>query len=819
MDEEFADAVLQEYDKLFKEFEEFYGARASSMAAKETKVRIRADRIEKARVKRLQAEAAKRRIDGQLNYRTAHGKKSPLTAALAQIDAEGLTPEIHPLMAKYQRISLGAYRKLNDALQQFGPGVRSNLAEIGERVAGRVTGTRPDLQATRRASLLNIVRELFGESSGDKAAAEMATAFKETFEWLRLRWNAAGGRIAYRHDFGSPTIHDSVAVRNAGLEEWINFTMPLLDFDRMLDGRTGRALTEPQIRKILSESTYDAITTEGMSKLKMEKVGKGKALYNQRLDHRFLVFKDADSWWTYQERFGNTDPFNLWVSHIERMSREVAAMEEFGPNPNAAVEQMIALAQRQIGPDKAGSVRTKMQNLWDQYTGVGNVPDNRAMARFWGGTRQWVLSSIIGRAIVSAFGDTAFTSMAARLAGIKLVKQHSDFLRQLFFKTKTDVQLQKRLGIVAESAVHMASSLARHHVDVFTPETMQRLADTVVRASGLNIWTETGRMVFEKNFYGLIAESAGQSFDALDPTFRSWLTRFRITPDEWDIIRKTELYDDRGALFFVPENLASRTDIDPKLADDLTTKITWMVEQTKNLAVPMSNLRARAFAVGGRETAPGTPWGEIRRSAFMLKSFSLNIIFHQLRELMTQVNPRTKAEMMAWMFLTTTLIGGLLVLPLKDVFAGKDPREINFDDPKFWLSAFAQGGGFGILGDFLFQDHSRYGHSIGITLGGPVLGLLDDIARTGFNGLKRLAGDEDVDIWKDVARMLRYTPGSNLWYHGLAFQRLVADQVELISGDKARKRFQRRERKLKREFGSDYWWAPGQVAPERRPQF
>ncbi len=46
------------------------------------------------------------------------------------------------------------------------------------------------------------------------------------------------------------------------------------------------------------------------------------------------------------------------------------------------------------------------------------------------------------------------------------------------------------------------------------------------------------------------------------------------------------------------------------------------------------------------------------------------------------------------------------------------------------------------------------------------------------------------------------------------FERMVKDQLEALADPEAPARFHRAERFARREYGQNYFWQPGQVAPE-----
>ena len=58
-----------------------------------------------------------------------------------------------------------------------------------------------------RETLLATVREIFGEATGNEKAAKSGAAFAKAAEYLRERYNRAGGFIPKRNDWGLTLIH------------------------------------------------------------------------------------------------------------------------------------------------------------------------------------------------------------------------------------------------------------------------------------------------------------------------------------------------------------------------------------------------------------------------------------------------------------------------------------------------------------------------------------------------------------------------------------------------------------------------------------
>ena len=311
-------------------------------------------------------------------------------------------------------VERAATRKLYDVLATF----RRNL--IG--------------QTRNKAKLKNMVREVFNEDTGDASAREMAQAWREASEYLRKRFNAAGGQIASRVDWGMPQMHNTLAVRKATFNEWREFILPRLDPEKMVDEQTGLRMT-PEKLELALRDVYETIRTDGMNKVIPSATGQGKSLSKRRTDHRFLVFKNADSWLEYQGKFGNDNPFDTMFGHIKNMSKDIALMEILGPNPKATVNFLKQTIQKQasVAADEAmeNAARrssAKLDTFYLAVTGANNAPiDSRVMATF-AGLRQILQSAQLGAAAISALTDMNFQRMARGFVGLPQAKIVSDYL-------------------------------------------------------------------------------------------------------------------------------------------------------------------------------------------------------------------------------------------------------------------------------------------------------------------------------------------------------------------------------------------------------
>lgn len=789
---------------LFIELEAEYSGsmnrgQAQAQAAKDTFDALKRISIEKKRKKLLQVQAFKNIEKNLRGYRDAAGNANYGKASASLIDAD-VNSNFSSLVQRENAIKQTATAKLYDVLATF----KRNL--IGE--------------VRNKAQLKNMVREVFGQDTGDVSAKEFALAWKEAAEYLRLEFNRAGGSIARRSDWGMPQIHDMVAVGKVSRADWINFVKDKLDLDKMLDETTGLKFTEDRLYFALTD-VYETISSGGLNKVKPDSIVlQGKSISNRRQDHRFLVFKNADAWLEYQEKFGNSNPFDTMIGHISSMSKEIAQMDVLGPNPSASINYIKTQIKKEIKPgdqkglDAANKQGKYLDTLYDAFVGVNNAPIDSFFGNTFAGLRQILQSAQLGAASIAALTDMNFGRLTRGFVGLPQVSTVTDYLKFLNpLGAKEKGKLAVRLGLIAEGWTSIAAAQMRYIGDISGPEITRRIGDFVMRASFLSPFTTAGRWSFGMEFLGYLGDQVNKNFNQLDDPIKKTLERYGLGSDKWDIIRSSDLYTHEGASFLSVENIRTRTDIDADTARNVSLRVMEMINTETNFAVPSTSLRGRVSLVG--DTSPGTISGELTRSFAMYKNFGVTLVNTHLLRGVTQQGAKRKGSYMAD-FLISSSVMGALALQLKEMTKGRDPRPMT--DAEFWTAAFLQGGGLGIYGDFLFSDYNRYGGSLGQTIAGPVIGFGDDLIKMSAGNIHKTIKGDDVNLANDLVRFAgKYTPGSSLWYARLALERGVLDQLNIMADPKAKSKMRRTVKRYKKQYGQNYWWKPGNTSPRRSP--
>ena len=307
--------------------------------------------------------------------------------------------------------------------------------------------------------------------------------------------------------------------------------------------------------------------------------------------------------------------------------------------------------------------------------------------------------------------------------------------------------------------------------------------------------------------FEMIADMSTKSYGQLSKSFRAGLKRYDISPEDWDVIRETGMAKFEGEDYFALTNMTDRTDISADVANKLNAKVQRMINTEIDYAVLMPDDRMRAVVTGGR--AKGTAGGEIFRNVFMYKTFPMLVVANHLYRGLTQNGLKSRVSYLAQLTVGSIIFGGM-ALQLKDLAKGRELRDMS--TIKFWGAAYAQGGGAGIYGDFLFEDQNRFGGGLWSTLASPMIGTIEDIGKLTIGNLQ----DQGENMGRDVSQFVaRHTPvASSLWYTRALLEHALFDTLQKMIDPKAEKNFKRKMKSRKKNYDQGYWWKMGELTPE-----
>lgn len=796
------------------------GAAADEAASRDFVGRLDSEHRQARRQAALQIATQRRILKGLLDHVKAGRKGAQYAVALF---------DHHEAVPGVSNISNGAFALRSLAWSRMG----DFLGHFKRDLAGRIP--HPE-------DLADMLRALHGEKTGNATADELAAAFKDTGEWLRRQFNIAGGHIRRMESWALPQAHDSFLIAKAGYEKWRDFIRPLLAGERMIDQVTNRPFTDETLEEAL-QSVWRSIASDGLDKMEPGQMV-GSKVANQRADHRFLVFRDADSWTAYQRRFGRGDAFNAIVSHIDGMTKDISAMRVLGPNPGLTVRWLGDMLRKGAAPTMDGATSRPLgkaatkaaretDRMWRYYRGELTAPDpaNRNVARFFSGIRNWNVASNLGGAMLSAVTtDPVFASMTAKFNDLPATRLMGDYLAQMNPASAAAREEALHAGLVFNEMTTTAEQLWREDtaMRLNVHEVTSRLASATQRLTLLEPHTAAMKKATGLGFMRDMAAHAGQRFDQLSEAARRRYERYGIDAGTWDTIRSTPVYEQDGAgRLLRPGDVASRELGFTGPHFDAAMKLFEMIDSETKFATPGELLRAQTMlAFGGKGTAfeRGTIAGEMLHSATQFKTYSvIAIMTHMQRALYGRGGMSQSSYALTLpLFLT---MGGVMTIALKDLANGKNPEPM--DSPQLWARGFVQGGGSGILGDFIASGvqsgSSRTGGGLMGYLAGPtmsnIVDPLDDLVLGSIgkaaDGSERTRTTLGRDAWMIAQRNI---PGSNIWYLNLAAKRMMLDQLSEAVDPNYRRSWARMEKRA-RDQRTAYWWRPGEETPESGPDW
>lgn len=711
-----------------------------------------------------------------------------------------------------QSLSQALIRSINGDLNEF-------LRKTGQNMLG---------SQRNKAVLADVVDELHGTKTGNPRAAELADAVRSEQARLRKMYNAHGGDMGELLDYGAAHSHDVVALRRAGPTTWKDSIRDRIDWTRIQDFQTGKPfaksaddLPEPERVEAFLDDVYQGIVTRGWDDRDPSMAVGGKALYRKYSEHRVLHFKTGRDWMDYNRDFGRSDPFTALIGGLHGMARDVAQMRVLGPNPRMGLEYASQVAKKRAAElgdydmDAKIDKQAKRARVdLSHFDGSANVPESAAWASFFGGVRQVITANKLGSAILSAVTDKATIHMASKAVGMNPYNVLSTSTKLIASAATRRTAAQ--MGYVADTLADMGATAARYTGDVFAPEITRRLTGITMRASGLSFWTDMHKTAFQMEFAGFLAENADRALADIDPLLRQVLERRGITATDWDKLRDlgAMFTADNGAKFLSPIYWRHHTDMPSAEAEGLALRLQMAIEEQLEMAVPSSSIAGRRIIRG--DSKPGTFSGELLLSGSMFKSFALSITINQIRRIQSLPTLADKLTYSAQLAAGLFVLGGVAI-QLKEISKGRDPKPM--DNGAFAMAALFQGGGLGIFGDFFAAETNRFGGGIAETLAGPQIGLISDVARIPLSNLNSAIEGRDTAIGRDLANFVRHnTPIlSSLWYQRVAFDRAVADQLQLLLDPEAEANWRRQERHRDRTSGNTAWWERGAFTPARAP--
>lgn len=679
-----------------------------------------------------------------------------------------------------------------------------------------------------------LVRALHGDKTVPKEFQDAAADFHNAAESLRRRFNAAGGDIGRLENWGMPHSWSDARLIKAGRQTWTDFMLPLMDRS-VYTHEDGTPYTDGEMRKLLDEA-WTSVATSGANKvLGGERRPSGGIKANRNNAERQIHLKDADAYSAAMARFSERGVMDAMMGHISRLSRDIALVEQFGPNADRQFAHFLDQETAKTKIDNPGQKGVAdaharfVERLYNYEAGNGPPPPES-----WHGKALQVWRDLnvlkLGSTLISSIADYGTMHLTAHVNGIPSYKMFLNELRALNPADKTEKAMAESAGLMVRE---YSQQLARYGGDIGSHGWSQKLSNTFLKVTLLPYATEARRRAFS---YGMMDQvgKAVRDFDRIDglnDADQRFIKRSGITQEDWDVMRLAQADDWGGnhilltpdAIYRIPDTeVAKVTNEDPLVAKSrAASNLMGFVIGEQDRAVIEPGSRTRV-AIGADQRADGF-YGFISKSFALFKSFSFEITYqHLFRALQGFETKRGSAAYLAALIASTTILGAV-ANGIKDIIAGRDPRSLNLSNKegwKNWVAALTTGGGLGLYGDFLINTYGSRGSTLAEQVAGPLVADASTLLNVGQQAVAS-STDPNADVMKQlrptgpstVNALKPYVPGSSLWYTKAVMDHLVFNQLS----DQLSPGYLNRMKAKARQQKRSNWWEPDKATPNRAP--
>lgn len=805
--------------------------------AEEVRKNGKTDNVSAEVAKKIMEDAERKRIEAALKKKRARInaiKRNAVSEYIDQAVSEGVSvvDALEAVLAGSHKVFTGSRDSIasrSTALKAKWAG--SLLNELDGRNLTKL------LLKDKQFSNLAMMEMIEPGSTGNVKASEAAKVFSNMLEYMRTQLNDIAGTNIGKLDNYAPQTHNTLIMRKAGENEWVQFIYDRLDIER-----TFPDLTQAESIDVLRDIYHTIITGKknASSPNKTTTYKMPRRVITRFEESRVLHFKDGTSAVEYNDKFGNGNITQAIIDRIEVYSNALALMDRLGYNPELSLENIVIDYKNRLRKEKNDSAYKELEQAWRSdgklaiyyriLSGEAGTPENITVARIASSIRAITSMSKLGGALLSAFADIGIKSAAARHAGVGWLESWKTGIDMRFkrFSSEEKVQLGRELGLYVDGLI--GELYSKFDVSDNLSGNMSRFMNAFFKMSGLTGWAEAHKASYGFALSNRLAMNAGKKFEELNPDYKVVLEKNGMA-DVWDclpyMIKEVDgqKYVVPDATDTIPVNIleSKKPELTKAAADgsitqeeylnqlyiiqqDISNRVMTYFADEISYAVLEPDVKTRA--VVNRGLKPGTVAGEFFRFAWQFKSFPVTYYQRIMKEgrwrhaskisrgnqtVMSRITDDPLA--MIHFFLSTTVLG-YVSMTAKDLSRGKEPR--NPLKPETMIASMLQGGGLGLLGDFMFGEVNRFGNQHAANIVGPVISEATNFI-TIFSSLVR--GDLEGAGETAITTTMNNMPFVNLWYTRMALDYLIQYRLREYMSPGTLKRS---ERKMKEKFDQEY---------------
>jgi hypothetical protein len=689
-----------------------------------------------------------------------------------------------------------------------------------------------------------MVRELFGENTGNAEARAAAQSWVKATDFLRDRANAAGATIGKLEKWVMAQTHDRLRVSEKTQDAWVDSTIGRIDRDAYLNER-GERLSEDELRAFLSHAWESIVFDGAAARIKAFERGEavrsgGGSKSNQGSESRMLHFKDAESWKAYQDEFGEAGgAYATMMSHVRHMASQIALMETFGPNPDYAFQKLLQYASDldvragNIKPTKEGRATGKVEADYRAIAGLNTIED--PSIALIGNTVMSANRILLGSSYVSSITDHGMMRMTAYSRGLGFWNTDLSKWNHL---TNFNLEEKAAFNHASIGLQIFLNDVSRFGSDGYGVAAVDKVSNFVIRAGAMPKATEARRRAYG----GFMTSAVGDvvmrnaTLAAMDAGDARIMKGAGITEADYAILRLakqedwTHMTGFKADTMLTVNSVRSIPDADiaavigsnsPKAIKTARDKaaqrlLGFITDETHTAVLEPSTRDATTMDIGMR----GTWKGILIRSCLQFKSFPISFWNrHIMQRAQSYDNKMGMWKYRAGIIASSTVLG-YIAAQMAGLRDGKDIQDPT--QPMVVVQSLLKGGSLSIYGDFMLSTPSLTNPSFYASFAGPTVSTADKTVRM-VKDIAIGAFDEDKE-WEDIGKKAAsnglnisnsYNPLHTLLWTRPVFDHMILHDLQEAASegylDRARDR-------AYKEYGQEHYWDLGENMPDRLPQ-
>jgi hypothetical protein len=644
--------------------------------------------------------------------------------------------------------------------------------------------------------------------TGDPEALKMAQAVHGVQQLAKSRLNNEGAWVGDYAGYITSTQHDADKIRRAGFDAWRDFIAP------RLSAQTFEGVDD---KEQMLRQTWHALVT-GIHMSDREMVGlkdpafTGPANAAKKASQgRVLHFNNADAWLDYQQRFGLGSLAEQMTGALDRSARQTALMQRWGTNPKVEFQndfRALSERYRDSDPDSVVALdeaRPAIEKRFAYLTGEANRPVNAQAAEIASGIRAIQSMAKLGGVALTHLSSFPTKAAELRYQGVGLLEGYGNSISSLMQgRGRGEAGDLADLLLAGTEGMH-GSMLSKFNVDDGVPGRVSKLTNGFFKLTGLTYMLDAQKSGTQRIMARLLGRNIDNDFESLPAQISRNLQAYDISPDEWDLLRQAADQTTVDGRVHLTPDAATRVGLDPADADRLGLKLHALYSDVADRGIITPGIDDKATLLGG--TSPGSLAGEALRFIAQFKTWGVAVARQGLgREIYGGQGAAGAISRIMQLALGAATMG-YLTMTLKNLAKGETPRAPN--DPKTIAASLIQGGGFGILGDYLFGEFNRFGGTPVEALAGPTAGTVGDVLQllsTARGVATRDPNARPQDLGPGALRLVENnTPFINMFY-----SRALLDYLLLHSAQESMNPgyLARSQRSLERNTGQTFFLSP-----------